>query len=109
MAKNHVQEGKIMTWTNGTGSAVAAGEVVVIGTIVGVALGTIANGATGEVAIEEVWTLPKEAPLVISQGDKVYWDDTNNRIDKTDTNVYAGKAFASAISAATTVVVKLNV
>jgi predicted RecA/RadA family phage recombinase len=109
MAKTHVQEGKVMTWTNGTGSAVVAGEVVAVGTVIGVALGNIASGATGELAIEEVWTLPKEAPLVITQGDKVYWDDTNNRIDKTDTNVYAGKAFVSAVSAATTVVVKINV
>lgn len=98
-----------MTWTNGTGAAVAAGTVIVVGTLVGVVLGDVANGAVGEVAIDEVWTLPKEAPLVISQGDAVYWDDTNDRIDKTNTNVYAGKAFAGAVSAATTVQVLLNV
>jgi len=109
MAQNHVQEGKIITWTNGTGSAVVAGEVVAVGTIVGVALGDIADDATGELAIAEVWTLPKEAPLVIDQGDLVYWDDTNNNIDKTDTNVLAGRCFKSAVSAATTVEVLLNV
>lgn len=109
MAQIHVQEGKVMTWTNGTGSAVVAGEVVVVGTLVGVALGDIAAAAEGELAIAEVWTLPKEAPLVISQGDLVYWDDTNNNIDKTNTNVLAGRCWKSAVSAATEVEVLLNV
>jgi predicted RecA/RadA family phage recombinase len=109
MAQNHVQEGKIMTWTNATGTAVVSGEVIVVGALVCVALGAIANGAVGELAIAEVWNLPKEAPLVIAQGDVVYWDDTNNNIDKTNTNVLAGKAFAAAASADTTVKVKLNI
>ncbi|SDP69665.1 DUF2190 family protein [Desulforhopalus singaporensis] len=109
MATNHVQKGNVMTWTNGTSADVAAGDVVEVGTLIGVALGDIADGAEGEVAIAEVWTLPKEAPLVISQGDQVYWDDTAGEIDKTDTNTAAGKAFADAASAATTVKVLLNV
>ena len=109
MATNHVQEGKVMPWTNGTSADVTAGTVVVVGTLVGVVLGDVADGAEGEVAIGEVWTVAKETSLVIDQGDSVYWDDTNNRIDKTDTNVYAGKAFAGAVSAATTVQVLLNV
>lgn len=109
MAKNHIQEGNIMTWTNGTGAAVASGEVVVVGTLIGVATGAIAAGATGELAIAEVWELPKEAPLDIAQGDLVYWDDANNNIDKTNTNVLAGRAFATAASAATSVKVLLNV
>lgn len=108
MAKNFVQQGKVMTWTNGTGAAVASGEVVVVGTMVCVALGDIAVGESGELSTEGVWEVAKETPLDIGQGDKVYWDDTNNRIDKTDTNVSAGKAFAPAASAATTVLVKLN-
>lgn len=108
MAKNFVQQGKVMTWTNGTGAAVASGEVVVVGSMVCVALGAIAIGANGELSTEGVWEVAKETPLVINQGDKVYWDDANNRIDKTDTNVYAGKAFATAGSAATTVLVKLG-
>ncbi len=109
MAKNHVQKGKVMPWTNGTEAAVVSGEVVVVGTLVGVALGDIAIGVTGELALEEVWEVAKEAPLVIAQGDVVYWDATAGEIDKTATNVLAGKAFAAAASAATTVLVKLGV
>lgn len=97
-----------MPWTNGTAAAVVSGEVVVVGAMVCVALGDIAIGAEGNLATEEVFEVAKEAPLVIDQGDIVYWDDTNNRIDKTNTNVLAGKAFAGAASAATTVLVKLG-
>lgn len=97
-----------MSWTNGTGTAVVSGEVVPLPDMIGVAAGDIADGEDGELFIEEVFEVAKEAPLVIAQGDKVYWDATNDNIDKTDTNVPAGIAFAPAASAATTVFVKLN-
>jgi predicted RecA/RadA family phage recombinase len=76
--------------------------------MIGVALGDIAIGETGELAIEEVWDLPKEAALVVAQGDTVYWDAVNLNIDKTNTNTPAGKAFSAAIAAAATVRVKIN-
>jgi len=97
-----------MPWTNATAAAVVSGEVVVVGDMIGVALGDIAIGATGDLAIEEVFLLAKEQPLVIAQGDTLYWDAVNLRIDKTNTNTPAGKAFAGAIEAATTVRVKIN-
>lgn len=98
-----------MPWTNASGSDVAAGDVVVVGARVCVALGDIANGAAGELAIAEVWQLPKAAPLVIDQGDLVYWDAADRNLNKTATdNTLAGFAFAGAASAATTVAVKIN-
>lgn len=109
MAKNHVQPGAAMPWTNDTAADVAAGDVVAFADMVGVAAGDIAIGEVGEVFVEEVFTLTKEAPLVIDQGDNVYFDTTLGEIDKTDTNVPAGKCFAPAASAATTVQVKLGV
>lgn len=109
MAATHRQLGASIDWTNGTGSAVASKEVVPLTTMIGIAAGDIASTAEGVLHIEEVWELPKEAPLVISVGDQVYWDATNDNIDKTDTNVPAGKAVAAAASADTTVLVKINV
>jgi predicted RecA/RadA family phage recombinase len=97
-----------MPWINGTAADVVSGEVVVVGAMVCVALGDIAIGAEGNLATEEVWEVAKEAPLVIDQGDIVYWDAVNSNIDLTNTNVVAGKAFAAAASAATTVLVKLG-
>ena len=107
MSQKHVQEGKVMTWTNATGSAVAAGAVVVVGSLVGVALGSIANGATGELAIEEVWEVTKDATLAISQGADVFWDAVNSKATPAAVGTYMGRAFVAAIQAATTVKVKL--
>ena len=108
MATNHVQKGASMPWANDTGSDVVSGEVVEVADIVGVAAGDIADGESGILFTEEVFTLTKEAPLVISQGDIVYFDSTAGEIDKTNTNTRAGKAFADAGSADTTVQVKLG-
>lgn len=73
MASNYVQCGDVINWTNG-GSAVSSGDVVVIGQILGVALVDIANGATGAVAIEGVYTVPKVSGAVIAQGESLSWD-----------------------------------
>lgn len=108
MAQGHVQPGATMPHTNTTGVVIAAGTVIGFADMVGIALGYIAPGAVGELAICEVWDLPKEAALDIAQGDQVYWDAANNRVDKTNTNIPCGKAFATAASAAATVLVKLN-
>jgi predicted RecA/RadA family phage recombinase len=110
MAKNHIQPGQAMPYTNATGSPIASGAVVIVGVLCCIALGDIADGATGEVATEEVWEVPKAAPLVIDQGDAVYWDVADGNINKTEAdNVLAGVAFADAASADTTVKIKLNV
>ena len=108
MAKNHIKEGKTMTWLNGTGSPVVSGEVVPLPNMIAVALGDIPVGSEGELATEEVWELDKETPLDIAAGDDVFWDAVNNRIDKTGSNVAAGKAWAPAASADTKVQVKIN-
>lgn len=110
MAANHVQKGSVISWTNGTGSAVSAGDVVLVGTTrVGIALQDIASTAEGEVAIEEVWEVTKAAPLVIAQGDLLYWDAGDENFNKTATdNTLAGFAAKAAASADTTVHIKLN-
>lgn len=67
MATNYVQEGGIIQYTN-AGSKINAGSAIVIGNIAGVALTDIAQNATGSVAIEGVFTLPKANNLALSQG-----------------------------------------
>ena len=105
--KNYIQKGAVMSYTNASGSDIASGKAVVIGELVGVATGDIADTESGEVAFEGVFSLPKEAPLVISQGDKVYYDAAANEVDKTNTNAFIGYAFVDAASADTTVQVLL--
>lgn len=108
MARGHIREGKTMPYTNGGSTTITSGTVVEFTGMVGVSLGDIAAGDQGELAVCEVWELAKEAPLVITQGDQVYWDATNDNVDKTNTNIPCGKAYASAASADTTVQVLLN-
>lgn len=82
MSSTYVQPGKVVTWTNGTGSGVSAGDVVVMGDCVGVALVDIANGEDGSVSIQEVHTLAKVSGTAWSQGDKLDWDSANSAFTK---------------------------
>lgn len=72
MATNYVQDGAVIAYTAGADKT--AGQVIVIGKIIGVALGDIANGATGSVAIRGVFTVPKVSGAVIAQGENLTWD-----------------------------------
>lgn len=81
MATNFVQPGEVIDWVNGTGAAKAAGAVVAMGNILGVALVDIANGATGSVAISGVFTVPKVSAAVIAQGESLVWDVSAGAFD----------------------------
>ncbi len=72
MAKNYIKPGD--HWPFTAGANVASGQAVVIGTVLGVALCAVANGAAGEAAVEGVWELPKLSTAVIAQGVRLTWD-----------------------------------
>lgn len=76
MAKNYESDGKVIQWTNGTGAAVASGQVVKVGpSMLGVALVALANGASGSVAVEGVFSgVPKVSGAVFAQGEKLLFD-----------------------------------
>lgn len=109
MATGHVAPGATMPYTNTGAAIIAKDTVVAFGGMIGITLGAIAVGATGELAISEVWTLPKDGNLAITQGDQLYWDTINDEVDKTNTNVPCGKAYNSALLAGTEIQVLLNV
>jgi len=112
MATNKVQEGKVISWTNGTGSDVTSGSTILLsGGKAGVALVDIANGATGAVAVEEVYSIAKKtgAGETFSQGQGVYLSATAGTATQSTTGTtLVGYAFDAALSAAATVNVKLN-
>lgn len=124
MAQNHLQPGAAMPWTNGTGAAVASGDPVDLGAagagMIGIAAGDIADGAQGMLFVEEVWTLPKDTSVAIAQGAQLYLTATGLQVaGLITTNVNdgdatpvpytpAGKAFAAAAQADTTVAIKIN-
>jgi predicted RecA/RadA family phage recombinase len=61
------------------------------------------------VAVNGVFDITKEAPLVIAVGARVFWDNTNKRVTTTATgNVAIGHAVVAAASADTTARVRLS-
>ena len=111
---NYVQPGTRLTWTN-SGSAVSSGDVVVVGELIGVATGDIANGESGELAIAGVFTVPKVSAAVIGVGESVIWDASAGACDDNAATPATGDvskccvAWEAAGNGDTTVVVKLNV
>lgn len=80
MASNYLGAGKTLEYTNASPSArVASGAVVVVGSCVGVALGDIEPQATGAVALEGVFSIPKVADQPLSAGQIVGWDSAQAR------------------------------
>ena len=107
MAQNHIQKGDAMPYT--AGADISSGDPVLVGNRLGVALGDIANGESGQLATCEVFELPKVAATAIGQGADVYWDDTAKNITNVATaNTLAGCAFAAAATDDATILVKLG-
>ena len=107
MAKNFIKEGKILDYT--AGAATVSGQFVLVGAIGGIAIADIANGATGAVQIEGVFSVPK-ASGAVTQGAKLYWDATNSVLTTTSSgNTIVGVAAAAAASGDATVQILLNV
>ena len=103
-----VHEGKSIDYT--PTSAVTAGDVIVLGTLVGVAPRSIEANKLGALQVEGVFDFPKAtgSSSAISAGDKVYWDAAEEVATKTSSsNTYLGKAVADAAATAAEVRVKL--
>jgi len=80
MAKNYVQEGVTIDYTN-AGTAILSGAVVVIGSLIGIALADIANGAVGSVMLKGVFDVPKADAAVIAVGEEVLFDSSASEFD----------------------------
>jgi predicted RecA/RadA family phage recombinase len=105
--KNFVSNGTTVDYT--ATAAVTSGDPVLVGAVLGVAVGDMAIGDAGVLSVEGVFTLPKGA-VAITKGAQVYWDDTNSVVTTTATdNTACGKAFAAAASGDATVDIKINV
>jgi len=92
--------------------AVAEGEVVVQGTMVGIAARAIAAGEVGNLTVGgSVWLLPKDIASggTVTAGQQLYWDASNSEC----TNIASshnkiGKAEKASAQATTTVYVVLD-
>ena len=115
MTNKYKFPGKVLDWTNSTGSAVASGAVVEIKHMLGVALVDIANGATGNVAIEGVFSsIPKVSGAVFVVGEKLVWDTSAQKFDDSAATPAAGDitggaiAFVAGANGETTCTIKLT-
>lgn len=107
MASNYVQVGD--TLTIAAPADVLSGGVVIAGAIVGIAQNDALTGATVDVAVSDVWELPKVGADAFALGDPVYWDDTADLATVTTTsNTRIGVAVAAAGAGTATVKVRLS-
>ncbi len=98
-----VQEGNTVDYTPSV--AVAAGDVVVQGTLVGIASVAIAANKKSALTVGVVGRFPHDGTSgsAISAGAKVYWDATNEVITETSGgNTYLGKVIAAVADSDTT-------
>lgn len=101
-----VYEGKSIDYV--PAADVAAGDVVVIGEIVGVAQFDIPKGTQGAVALTGVWNVGKDTAAVTA-GAKVYWNATDGKATATaGSNKLFGYAVAAAAADAATVLVRIG-
>ncbi len=98
---NGIHEGKLFSWTNGTGSAVAAGGIVVVGAVLAVATTDIANGASGTVQVGYAVKAPKVSGAVIGQGETLTWDVSAGAFDDSAATPEAGDITGAAAFAMT--------
>lgn len=107
MASNYVQPGDTITLAAPYDRTTGQGALV--GSIFGVALQTVLNTVNGEFATKGVWTLTKTSAQAWTQGQKIYWDNSNKRCDSDSTvGMLIGVATAVADNPSSTGDVRLN-
>lgn len=101
-----IQDGDVVNVT--LGGTVTAGTVIEFVDSIGVLLESGVSGDVRAVAMEGVYQVDKETGVAFAVGDALYWDATNDRLDKTTTNLPAGLCWAAAATGDTSAQVKLN-
>lgn len=102
-----VQDGCAIDYTPGV--AIAAGDVVVQGDLVGVAKRPIAANELGAIEVAGIFEFAKSTGVAYTVGQILYWDDTNNVVTATATgNKQIGKVIRAAATTDTTVRMRLS-
>lgn len=98
MAKNYVEDGNTMDWTNAGAADVKSGDMVVVGDLVGVAVADIPVSGDGVLLMTGVFSLPKSGVVTFEQGEKVYAvaDGITNDPGSAPLNPVAGTAWRAA-------------
>jgi predicted RecA/RadA family phage recombinase len=102
---SYVQEGHVIDHT--PASAVAAGDVVVVGALVGVAPRAIAANSVGALSVEGVFEMPVATGATGAQGSAINWYAVSG-VAHASTGTAAGKLAKARLVGDTTVQVILN-
>ena len=105
--KNYIQRGEAITYTVPAETTIAAGDVVAIGNLTGVAVTGGTAGSQIVVNLVGCYNLAKTTNLTITQGDRLFWNSGTKRVTKTITDRPIGTAFEGASLNATSVVVAI--
>ena len=76
--KNAVQPGKVMTVV--AGGAIVSGKLYAVGTLVGVATGSVESGQEYELALNGVVSVPNTDGIVGAQGALIGYDQANHKV-----------------------------
>jgi len=107
MAKNYIQDGETVDMA--APYAVASGAGALVGSLFGVSLTTLANGAIGSFRTCGVFDLAKVSAQAWAVGDKIYWDNTAKLATTVLTsNTLIGVAVKAAANPTSTGNVRLN-
>ena len=105
--KNYVQNGDVLSLL--APYAVAAGDGLKVGSIVGIATSAADSGADVEVLTRGVVDVTKTSAQAWTVGVAVFWDDTAKEFTTTSTsNTLAGVATAAAANPSATGRLRLN-
>ena len=109
MAQNYKQAGKVFDYTVPSSTTIASEAVVVMGGVVGVALGGGTTGDVIPVQVCGVFNLPKKTTSgnVFTVGARVYYDPSTGSVTTDATKTFIGYAYTAAIQATTTLDVML--
>lgn len=88
------QDGDRIDYTNSSGSDISAGDVINLGSRIGIALTDIADGETGAVKVEGIFKIAAITGTAFSIGNKLYWDPTNSQLE-VNAGLSAGDASAA--------------
>ena len=105
MIATFYKEGKVVDYT--PAAAVAAGDIVIIGDIVGIAKLDIAAGERGALALEGIFAVAKGS-TAFDFGDKVDFSAQSDVATAVDTDTLIGVATAAAAASDATVLVKIG-
>jgi predicted RecA/RadA family phage recombinase len=100
MSTKYVSEGATIDYANGTGSDIAADDVVKVSGVLGVALADIPDGESGSVRIKGIFRLPKVSAAVIAQGETLVWDVSAGAFDDANATPATGDVSGSTAIAA---------